>query len=314
MYLTPEQPEDAGASGELPLDVCCDTYLRSLSARRRYSERTLQAYGKDLAALEAFLKSRGVTSPSSVRPSHLRSFLAHEVARGLAKSSLARRLSCYRSFFDFLLRDGMVETNPARALSLPKRGRAVPPFYYEEEMRALLESVPADDLWSARDRALLELLYATGVRVSECVSLDIGDVDLEEGMARVTGKGGKERVVLIGSRAREALTRYLGLRRSAGAGRLGPQDALFVNRRGGRLTDRSVRRILDRCIARVAQLHHIGPHAIRHSFATHLLNGGADLRVVQELLGHASLSSTQIYTHTTRERLARVYQQCHPRA
>ena len=188
----------------------------------------------------------------------------------------------------------------------------MPDFYYPEEMKALLESIDGNDVWSARDRALLEFLYATGIRVSECVALDIPDVDMTEGIALVFGKGAKERYVVVGENAAEWLRIYLA-HRSTLASQV-DERALFLNQRTTRLTDRSVRRILDKHISRVAGLYHISPHALRHSFATHLLDGGADMRVVQELLGHASLSSTQIYTHTTRDRLARIYQQAHPRA
>ncbi|MBX5436040.1 MAG: tyrosine recombinase XerC [Alicyclobacillaceae bacterium] len=292
------------------LEVCAERFLREFAVSRGSSERTLSAYGADLAALLQYLEQRGIQAVREVRPAHLRSFLAQEAARGLAKSSLARRLSCYRSFFDHLMREGILDTNPARAVSLPKRGHPVPRFFYEEEVRVLLDSIPTHTVWDMRDRALMEFLYATGVRVSECVALNIPDLDLREGIATVWGKGGKERVVLLGRHAVHWLSRYLEVR----AAEQLCHEAVFINRRGGRLTDRSVRRILLQCIDRIAHLQRVGPHVIRHSFATHLLNGGADLRVVQELLGHSSLSSTQIYTHTTRERLAQIYHRCHPRA
>lgn len=299
------------------LDAAVDAFLRDRALTRGSSMRTVEAYGRDLLALTEFLQEAHVPDLESVRPSHLRSFMAGELERGLAKSSLARRLSCCRSFFDYLIREDVIEVNPARALSLPKQPKPVPSFYYPEEVKALLESITATDLWSLRDRALLEFLYAAGVRVSECVGLDVTDVSMQEGTALVFGKGGKERYVVVGRQAIQSMERYLEARSAhvfAGSDEKASQEALFVNRRGGRLTDRSVRRILDLHIRRVAGLSHISPHAMRHSFATHLLDGGADLRVVQELLGHASLSTTQIYTHTSRERLAQVYHQAHPRA
>jgi integrase/recombinase XerC len=276
---------------------------------RGSSERTLTAYSVDLNALIDFLKQQDITHVQQLKVSHLRSFFACEVRRGMAKSSLARRLSCYRSFFDFLVMREVVDHNVARSVSLPKREKKVPNFYYQEEIKALLESIQGDDLWSKRDRALFEFIYATGVRVSECVELDATDVDFEEGVALVFGKGAKERYVVVGTQAVRQMQSYLTKRH----GTKYDHPALFINRSGGRLSDRSVRRILDKRIAAV-KLGHISPHAIRHSFATHLLDGGADLRVVQELLGHASLSSTQIYTHTSRDRLARIYQATHPRA
>lgn len=298
------------------LEEASARFLRDRELARGSSPRTVLAYGRDLDVLVSFLHTVGVDDPREIGPSHLRSLMAQELHRGLAKSSLARRLSCYRSFLDYLIREDVVDANPARALSLPKQPQRVPTFYYPEEMKALLESIPETDLWSLRDRALLEFLYATGVRVSECVGLDVTDVSLGEQTALVFGKGGKERYVVVGSQAVQSLERYLEAR---GAHRFVPgqpdaESALFVNRRGGRLTDRSVRRILNRRVEQVGVLTHISPHAVRHSFATHLLDGGADLRAVQELLGHASLSSTQIYTHTSRERLAQVYHQAHPRA
>jgi integrase/recombinase XerC len=292
------------------LDDGIEMFLAARKVGRGGSARTIEAYRRDLRALSQFLRAQGIVHVQDVRVVHLRSMLAQEVQRGMAKTSIARRLSCYRTFFDYLAKEGYVEHNLARLLTMPKLDKKVPDFYYQEEMKALLEHIRGDDLWSLRDRALLEFIYATGVRVSECVALDVSDVDLREGGALVFGKGGKERYVIVGQAALDSLRRYLHQRSLAEF----HHPALFINRRGGRLTDRSVRRILDKRIQEVAGLGHISPHAIRHSFATHLLDGGADLRVVQELLGHASLSSTQIYTHTTRDRLVRVYQSAHPRA
>ncbi|MCL6442040.1 MAG: tyrosine recombinase XerC [Alicyclobacillus sp.] len=283
------------------------SYRRSVTGA---SAKTIMTYSQDLRALCSYLAAHGVTDPSQVTTSHLRGFFAGEVRRGLAKTSLARRVSCYRSFYDHLIRMGVVNVNIPKMLSLPKLDKRLPAFYYAEEIQALLTSIPADDVWSARDRALLEFLYATGVRVSECVALDTSDINFEEGMALVFGKGGKERYVIFGGEAQRWLSIYLDFRVQSGL----TSPALFINRFGKRLTDRSVRRILDKHIERAATLGHLSPHGLRHSFATHLLDGGADLRAVQELLGHASLSSTQIYTHATRERLARVYQSSHPRA
>ncbi|MCL6453493.1 MAG: tyrosine recombinase [Alicyclobacillus sp.] len=284
-------------------------FLVDRYAGRGGSNHTMSAYATDLRALADFLKQRGVADARSVTVHHLRAFVAGEVRRGMAKTTLARRLSCYRSFFRYLMREGRVEGNPAALVSLPKLPRKVPSFYFQEEIGGLLNSINGSDPLLLRDRALLEFIYATGVRVSECVALNVGDVNLTEGMALVLGKGAKERYVLFGTCAAAALRDYLSRRPP-----LQPADPLFLNHRGGRLTDRSVRRILDRRIAEVAHLRRVSPHALRHSFATHLLDGGADLRVVQELLGHASLSSTQVYTHTSRERLVQVYQTAHPRA
>lgn len=290
-----------------------DSFLDEMKASRQLAELTTMAYAQDLAQLADFLESRA-QQVADIQLTDFRAFLARETTRGMAKSSMARRVSCYRRFFDYLLEQGAVDQNVARLLMLPKQKKPVPEFYYPEEVTALLDSIPTGTWWDARDRALLELLYATGIRVGECVGLNVSDVDLTEGMALVFGKGSKERYVIIGNVGCRWLNHYLQLRRGAAL----PKDdgkALFINRRGGRLTDRSVRRVLEACIERAeANLPHISPHALRHSFATHLLDSGADLRAVQELLGHVSLSTTQIYTHTSRERLARTYQMTHPRA
>lgn len=301
---------EAGGDRLAAWDAEIDAFVRDGLEARGMSPETVRAYAADLAALSRFADARGIRTPDAMRPSDIRAYLADCTQRGQARTTVARRLSCFRTFFDFLMERGRVTSNPAEPVSMPKRERRVPDFYYQEEMRVLLDSVDGDDVWSARDRALLEFLYATGVRVSECVALNRGDIRWSEGAVCVFGKGGKERWVLFGRQALHWLQVYLQRRDEAGF----QNEALFINRRGSRLTDRSVRRILNHHIDRVAGLHRISPHVIRHTFATHLLDGGADLRVVQELLGHVSLSSTQIYTHTTRERLVRIYQRTHPRA
>ncbi|WP_303801002.1 tyrosine recombinase XerC [Alicyclobacillus macrosporangiidus] len=302
-------PQDVAAR-VAALSPAIEEFLEQRRAGRGGSRHTLEAYAGDLSQLATFLAERGVADWRQVDAAHVRAFLASELRRGLAKRSVARRLSCLRTFFRHLVRTGQIAHNPAQIVIAPKLEKRVPQFYYQEEMKALLDSIRGDDWQSLRDRALLEFLYATGVRVSECVQLDIRDVDLEEGIALVMGKGSKERYVLFGEAAAQALRAYLAKRREMGW----DDPALFVNRFGRRLTDRSVRRVLIARIQAVPGLAPIGPHAVRHSFATHLLDGGADLRVVQDLLGHASLSSTQIYTHTSRERLVRIYERTHPRA
>jgi integrase/recombinase XerC len=208
-----------------------------------------------------------------------------------------------------------VEKNPAKDVHLPKLERRLPNFLYVDAVERLMDAPDCSTPLGLRDKALLELLYASGVRVSECVGLDISDLSLDDGTALVCGKGGKERIVMLGSRAVAALKRYLReawpkLFHDEG----GDEKPLFLNHKGTRLSDRSVRRILDKYVLQLAGMQHISPHTLRHTFATHLLDHGADLRVVQELLGHVSLSSTQIYTHTTREHLERVYTKAHPRA
>ncbi|EJY55654.1 integrase family protein [Alicyclobacillus hesperidum URH17-3-68] len=277
--------------------------------RARWSPNTLQAYERDLKQLCAWLARRGITDVAVLSTREIRTFIADKLAEGKSKASVSRQLSCYRSFFAFLEREGAIERDILQLLTLPKRDKPVPKYLYQEEVSQLLDHIDGRDFASLRDRALLECIYASGVRVSECVSIDIGDFSLSDGYAYIMGKGGKERYVLLGSKAIAALQRYLDAR-----GTVATCSALFVNQRGTRLSDRSVRRILDQRLREVPGLRHIHVHGLRHSFATHLLDGGADLRSVQELLGHASLSSTQIYTHTSRERLTKVYLEAHPRA
>lgn len=277
--------------------------------RHKWSERTLIAYEKDLHSLSSYLSQEGVTNPGDVSVRLLRSYLAGQLNSGISKSTVARRMSCLRSFFDHLQRLGLVEQNVARSLSLPKRDKKIPKYFYQEEAGALLNCIDGEDFASVRDRALFEFIYATGVRVSECVGINLPDLSLADNLVLVHGKGGKERFVIFGSAAKQALSVYLPQRQG-----IAQDGALFVNQRGKRLTDRSVRRILEQRIQAHPGLKKLSPHGLRHSFATHLLDGGADLRSVQELLGHQSLSSTQIYTHTSRERLTRVYQEAHPRS
>jgi integrase/recombinase XerC len=294
----------------IPFEEAIDIFLSRRHLAMRSSPETERAYANDLRQLLDYVRSFEIVYLKEMTIQHLRSFLAKSLGESLSKSSLARRLSCYRVFFDTMVELEYAESNVARLVSMPKREKKVPTFYFQEEMKALLDSIQGNHEADFRDRALLEFIYATGVRVSECVALNVKDVDLTEGIALVFGKGQKERYVVIGEIAVNALHAYLKQRGT----HLMPQSALFLNLQGTRLSARSVRRILDARLLACVGLSHISPHALRHSFATHLLDGGADLRVVQELLGHASLSSTQIYTHTSRDRLASVYQDSHPRA
>ena len=239
----------------------------------------------------------------------IRGFLAHLHGRGLKKVSAARKLASLRTFFRFLCREGVLDKNPARALLSPRLERRIPTHLDEGEVAALLD-VPGDGDAALRARAVLETLYATGIRCSELVGLDLPDVDLGARMVRVLGKGRKERVVLFGRRAQAALRAYLPARQRARP----RSDALFVNLRGGRLTDRSIREIVARRVKSIALTQHTSPHTLRHTFATHLLARGADLRAIQELLGHVSLSTTQRYTHVDLHQILSIYKKSHPRA
>jgi integrase/recombinase XerC len=288
---------------------------RSLSVERRGSEHTRRAYLSDLAGYSGYLSEVGVpVVPSS--PSAVRGWLSRQ-AGSSGPATLARKLSSVRSLYRYLVKEGMAEANPARSVQAPRRPRRLPTVLPEEEVAALLEAPGPDGPLGLRDRAFLELLYSSGLRVSELVGLDLDGLDIAEGLVRVLGKGRKERVVPVGRPAREALARWLEEGRPAllaGPEGTRARGALFLNYRGGRLTARSVARRLDRRVLEAGLPRHLHPHVLRHCFATHLLGNGADLRGIQELLGHASLSTTQRYTHLDWKRLAEVYDQAHPRA
>lgn len=286
-------------------------FLRHLERERNASPATIRAYGEDLAQLAAFLE-RALGRPAQpVEVDHLliRGFLAELHERGLRKVSSARKLAAVRTFFRWLCREGVLETSPARLLLSPRRERRIPSVLDEAQVASLLE-LPGEGFAAVRGRAVLEMLYAAGLRCAELVALDATSVDLDGRQLRVLGKGAKERVVLFGSRARDALQAWLPAREAAR-----PRcEALFVNARGGRLSDRSVRKLVEARVAAVALERRCSPHTLRHSFATHLLARGADLRAIQELLGHASLSTTQRYTHVDTRQLLEVYRKSHPRA
>lgn len=293
-------------------------FERHLRDERGVSPHTLTAYLRDVGTFAEFFSreflSRPAESVSAAEADVLavRSYLAHLRARGLSKTSVGRHLSALRTFFRFLAREGKGMSNPARAVATPRATRPLPRTLSVTEAAAVVEAHEGDKPLCARDRALLELLYATGLRVSELVGLDLPDVDLASRQLRTLGKGKKERIVPFGEKAASALRDYLR-ERPQPKGRK-EADALFLNPGGGRLTDRSVRRILTHAVRLAGLSRTASPHALRHSFATHLLAAGADLRSIQEMLGHASLSTTQKYTHLDAERLIEVYRKSHPRA
>ena len=295
-----------------------DRFLAFLADQRRASEQTLRAYASDLGQFGTFLTEEHFGAPApgpeGLDALAVRGFVASLGRAGLAKTSVARKLAAVRSFLKHAVRDGRIEASPAAAVPSPKQPKSLPRNLTVDEIFALLDRIVTPDLAGLRDRAVLEMLYATGLRVGELCGLQLDHVDLAGGLVRVMGKGGKERVVPFGSKAAEALRAWLaassGLRGRPGSG----AEAVFLNLRGGPLTDRSVRRILDRRLGEAAVLGHYSPHALRHSFATHLLGSGAELRAIQELLGHASLSTTQRYTHVDVDALMRVYDRAHPRA
>jgi len=288
-------------------------YINYLDAERNASPYTVRNYTHDLLDFFSYLKSKKITSLNEVDKQVLRGYLSHLMKGGFARVSLARKLSAIRSFYRYLLREELVASSPVADTSSPKLDKRLPEFLTPEEAVRLLEAPNLSTALGQRDRALMELLYASGIRVSELVSLDLEQINLDTDEIRVWGKGAKERMVLMGKPAALALTTYLSQGRPQLLGQK-KSHALFLNRDGGRLTERSIQRILGK-YSRVAGIKkRVHPHLLRHTFATHLLDGGADLRVVQELLGHASLVSTQIYTHVTQRRARKVYLSAHPLA
>ena len=279
-------------------------FLTYLEVEKNYSDHTILNYRIDLDDFFDFLS--GISFKDVDYPV-LRRYVAHIRQKNFRPRTIARKLSCLRSFFKFLQREGIVDKNPATLLMTPKLDRKLPNFLSEEETVRLIESPKRNKAAELRDRAIFETFYSTGIRVSELVGLNESSVDMIGNVIRVMGKGKKERIVPIGEKAIEAIREY----RDSLAKRA---NALFLNKSGQRLTTRSIGNIVNKYIERTGMHKKISPHALRHSFATHLLNRGADLRSVQELLGHINLSTTQIYTHLTTEKLKNVYDQAHPRA
>ncbi len=308
-------------------------YLDYLQYQQNVSAHTLRNYGSDL---EQFIQYLTHTAEGKERPEPeldqidnltIREFLGVLYSRGNRKSSVARKLATLRSFMRYLSARGAIASNPAKIVASPRLEKRLPEYLMLDSAAELVEAPDVTTVLGKRDRAILELLYATGVRVGELVGIDVEDMDIAEGLIRVVGKGRKERIVPFGEKAGKALDDYLAARGEllADAMREGGKTnepgrrrntlrALFLNARGRRLTTRSVGNIVDRYIGALAQRMNVHPHTLRHTFATHMLNAGADLRAIQELLGHESLSTTQKYTHVSTEQLVRVYQSCHPRA
>jgi tyrosine recombinase XerC/tyrosine recombinase XerD len=285
-----------------------DKFINYLKIEKNVSSHTIINYTIDLKAFSLFL---GEAEISSVDHLVLRRFLAELRGKNYSKRTIARKLASLRSFFKFLYREGHIKSNPITAISSPKLDKKLPKFLDVGNITKLIMSPDVKTESGLRDRAILETLYSCGIRVSELVGLDMDDVDFISGVIKVLGKGRKERMVPIGDTAVLSIRKYAEARLSS---RAKGRSAVFLNSRGGRLTDRSVRRVIDKYIHACSIGEKISPHSLRHSFATHLLDKGADLRSVQELLGHMNLSTTQIYTHVTMERLKNVYDKTHPRA
>ncbi len=290
-----------------------DEYISYVRLEKNYSFYTVLEYEKDVDAFLSFLEVEGITNLDDVTYPEARLYATELYDKGLSRASISRKVSSIRSFFKFANARYEINDSAFRSLHHPKKEERLPAFFYEEEMELLFASCDGQDKKSLRDYALLELLYATGIRVSELTSIKMQDIDDQLGIVLVMGKGRKERYVPFGSFAKSALDAYREKSRLE-LMKQKEHDLLFVNLRGDPLTDRGVRHILSMMMERASLHSKIYPHMIRHSFATHLLAGGADMRTVQELLGHSHLSSTQVYTHITKEHLRKTYMNTHPRA
>jgi len=286
-------------------DRFLERFLEYMEIERNCSPHTLKNYWQDLQQFRDF--SSGI-SPENVDYLTLRRFVMHLSSRGLSKRSITRKLSSLRSFFKFLVREGFLKNNPTLVLFSPKLEKHLPSFLTEEEAKTLVEAPSGDKWYSLRDRAILETLYSTGIRSAELLSLNIDDIDFISGIVKVKGKGKKERIVPIGRIALDSIKKYIS------RCPFSVKKALFLNKEGRRLSDRFLRMLVKKYLRKCALHKNVSVHSLRHSFATHLLNRGADLRSVQELLGHKDLSTTQIYTHLTTEKIKQLYKTYHPRA
>ena len=283
-------------------------FMTYLEVEKNASSHTITNYRIDLKEFSGSIKDKPLEDITHV---DIRLFLARMKEKNFSKRTVARKMACLRSFFRFLCREGYIKSSPASGLKTPKLDRKLPLFLDVNEVTRLIESPDVSDVYGLRDRAILETFYSSGIRVSELVGLNKENIDFIGGVLKVYGKGKKERLAPIGDRALRAIRNYL---EKLGAADIKEKKAVFINKSGRRMSDRAVRRVVEKYIHKTSLREGISPHSLRHSFATHLLDRGADLRSVQELLGHANLSTTQIYTHITTERLKEVYDKVHPRA
>lgn len=283
-------------------------FMTYLEVEKNASSHTITNYRIDLKEFSGSIKDKPLGNITHV---DIRLFLARMKEKNFSKRTVARKMACLRSFFRFLCREGYIKSSPASGLKTPKLERKLPLFLDVNEVVRLIESPDSSDVYGLRDKAILETFYSSGIRVSELVGLNKENVDFIGGVLKVYGKGKKERLAPIGDRALRAIRNYL---EKLGTTDIKEKKAVFINKSGRRMSDRAVRRIVEKYIHRASMREGISPHSLRHSFATHLLDRGADLRSVQELLGHANLSTTQVYTHITTERLKQVYDKVHPRA
>jgi integrase/recombinase XerC len=289
-----------------------NSFLSDLKVERQASSHTLRSYHDDMELFSRYLEEslKEGSDPTIADPARLRRYSAWLHGQGYAASTIARRLASLRSFYRYLRRQGTVATDPTSGLRNPRQAQRLPRLLRIDDVIRLLDSIPVETSLGVRDRAMLETLYGGGLRVSELVGLNLDDIDFDSGLIRVRGKGRRERLCPVGPMAMRWIKHYLSVRHPVPAG----EQPVFLNRYGSRLTTRSVGRLLEEHLVRAGLTSAASPHTLRHSFATHLLDRGADLRSVQELLGHRNLTTTQIYTHVTRERLLHIYQEAHPRA
>jgi integrase/recombinase XerC len=294
----------------------CENFIKYLKTQKNLSEHTAQSYRSDLKHFLQYIESAQISEPAEVNLKIIRNYLSQLYEAGYARSTISRRLATLRSLFRYLCQVGKIDNNPLVLVRTPKQTKHLPQFLYSTEVNDLLDNPAGKGKLEIRDHAILELLYSSGIRIGEAVQIDVGDVDFGRRSLRVKGKGQKERIVPFGSHASAALQWYMMEGRPLICGKKNPSpiEPLFVNWRGKRLTTRGAYGIINKYLKKVAPTRNLTPHSLRHTFATHLLEGGADLRSVQELLGHSRMSSTQIYTHVTGERIKAVYEKAHPRA
>ncbi|MCC2686652.1 MAG: recombinase XerC [Paenibacillaceae bacterium] len=300
------------AAGRMNQEALVEQFLRYMSVAKNASVHTINSYANDLRQFADYLQRQEIGEFAAVSYLNVRNYLAELQGQDYAKRSVSRKLSSMRALYAYLVREGLIGTSPFTYIRTPKQEKKLPQFMYVEEVTQLLAAVDPDGPTRKRDAAIMEALYSSGMRVGELVQLDLNSLDLHSGIALVLGKGGKERYVPLGEPAVKAITDYIESERNPSPELKG--RPVFLNTRGTRLSDRSVRRIVDKALDAAAFSKNISPHTFRHSFATHMLEAGADLRVVQELLGHVNISTTQIYTHVTRDHLQSVYNRAHPRA
>jgi integrase/recombinase XerC len=293
------------------VDKLVDNFIDYLRYERRLSARTLDAYRRDLQQFLPWLRGQDLHQLAELTPHQIRAYVAYRHRNGLSGKSLQRELSSLRALFRFLVREGLCDINPADAIHAPKVERKLPPHLGAEQLGQLLDSIDGDDPLSIRDRAIMELFYSSGLRLAELLSLNLSDLQTDDNLLEITGKGNKTRYVPIGAKAQQALQRWLEARPLLAKG---DEMALFVSQRGSRISARSVEQRIAYHAKKAGAPRHIHPHLLRHSFAGHLLESSGDLRAVQELLGHADISTTQIYTHLDFQHLADVYDKSHPRA